>query len=432
MKQKIKVCWICQVSNARIRQHLSLGSPWWIKMIRRIMGLKTDAIVADYGIWNTNAIEEFEKFDDVEVHVIFTHWRMRKNIQEFQEGNIHYYAVNSGDTSLWRNIKMYLKLGSIKYEKTWRTISKQVEKINPDIIHIMGAENPYYSLSILSLPKSIPVIVQLQVLLHNPVAEQHHKPNKAQKDCEFKVLQHADYIGSRLELNAKYIRQLIRPDAVIVNTRLLVAEKVDRKRYEKQYDFVYFANNVSKALDLAIEGFAVAFKQNNTLTLDLIGGLSDNQRLELDSKLSQLGIKNAVTIEGRLPTHNDVIIAIKKARFALLPLKTDFISSTIREAMYAGIPVITTETEGTPLLNENRESVLLSQIGDANALALNMIRLVNDSELAETLRSNAYLTVEEKYGNNTERAREWVEAYNACIDNFKNGTPIPDRLINNG
>ena len=48
--------------------------------------------------------------------------------------------------------------------------------------------------------------------------------------------------------------------------------------------------------------------------------------LEMDNNF---GIKDAVTFEGMLPTHDDVIAQIRKSRFALLPLRIDLTSGTI-------------------------------------------------------------------------------------------------------
>jgi glycosyltransferase involved in cell wall biosynthesis len=210
----------------------------------------------------------------------------------------------------------------------------------------------------------------------------------------------------------------------------MIAEKANLLEHEKQYDFVYFANYISKSLDLVVEAFGIAYNRNSSLTLDIIGGGNSLQIEELNKRLDALCCKDAVTIEGKLPTHNDVISQIRKARFALLPLKIDVVSSTIREAMWNGLPVVTTITSGTPSLNRVRESVLLSPIGDHEALASNMLRLVNEPDLAKRLRNNAAITVDEMFGNNSQRAHEWEEAYQACIENFNNGTPLPENMIN--
>ena len=94
---------------------------------------------------------------------------------------------------------------------------------------------------------------------------------------------------------------------------------------------------------------------------------------------------------GPLPTHDDVIKQIRKSRFAILPLKIDLISGTIREAMANGLPVVTTITPATPKLNETRESVLLSEKGDFKAMAENMLWLINDNEVAIKLKKNSFV-----------------------------------------
>jgi glycosyltransferase involved in cell wall biosynthesis len=109
-------------------------------------------------------------------------------------------------------------------------------------------------------------------------------------------------------------------------------------------------------------------------------------------------------------------------------LKIDLISGTIREAMANGLPVVTTITPATPKLNENRKSVLLSEKEDFNNMASNMLDLLDNEDLYNTLQANGYATVIERYDNGVE-ANLWREAYYAVHENKKNGTPIPDRML---
>lgn len=428
-KEKIKVVWICSVSNPMLRSHLKLGLPWWHKLIRWITNRNVDDIFVDTAKWNTNALEEFEKIEDVDLHVIFVHPGMRTHTKRFKEGRINFYAVSQGDASFLTYLKMKInKKGGVHYFKTWNRIISIVDEVRPEIIHVMGAENPPYAWSILKMPRNTPILVQLQTLTHNPLVLDSYPG--IHPEYELPVIKRADYLGSSSKVFPSMVRQYIRKDPVFVNTQLMLAEKENLDACPKEFDFVYFANNINKAIDLAIEAFAIAYNKHHSITLDVIGGASKEEIDALSNRLKVLGITDAVTIEGKLPTHDDVINQIKKARFALLPLKSDFVSGTIREAMWSGIPVITTITPGTPKLNIPRESVLLSETGDHKALAQNMLLLLNDAGLGEQLKLNATITVEELYGDNAKRARVWVEAYHACINNFKTGLPIPEHLIN--
>jgi glycosyltransferase involved in cell wall biosynthesis len=122
--------------------------------------------------------------------------------------------------------------------------------------------------------------------------------------------------------------------------------------------------------------------------------------------------------EGKLPTHDDVICQIRKSRFALLPLKIDLVSGTIREAMANGLPVVTTVTPATPNLNKKRECVLLSEMGDHKAMADNMLRLIEDPEYANIIRDNCLQTANERI-TNKEIVDNYIRAYFNCISDFK-------------
>lgn len=428
--KKIRVVWICSVSNPMIREHLELGRPWWMKIIARCMRRGKSVNVYDSAQWNTNALNEFEKINDVELHVIFTHPWMKHWEQRFEHENIRYYAVNEGQKSLLCLLRNEMSKAEPHYEKSWEKIAYIVKEINPEIIHVMGAENPTYSLALLYISPNIPSIVQLQTLLINPLVKQSYNNLGKQEYCEAKVLKRADYIGSKSAMFPRMIREEIGENYVFVNSRLLISEETDKSDVKKEYDFVYFSNFLNKAIDLVIEAFGIAHKRNPNVTLDIIGGATNEEIEKVKKRAEELGCLESINFEGKLPTHDDVKYQIKKSRFALLPLKSDLISGTIREAIAAGLPVITTITQATPTLNEKRESVLLSETGNHESLANNMLRLINEPELAEQLKVNATITSNEKYGTNASRAKEWVDVYKACIDNFYNNIPLPDNILN--
>ena len=197
---------------------------------------------------------------------------------------------------------------------------------------------------------------------------------------------------------------------------------------KKEYDFVYFANNINKAADDAIEAFALAYNVKSSLTLNISGSYDDSFRLNLEKRIKELGMEKNVFITGSKQTHDEVIEQIKKSRFAVLPLKVDLISSTVREAMACGLPIVTTITPSTPELNKRRESVLLSEKGDFQAMADNMIRLVEDDTYAAQIRENALQTVREKYIN-VAFMQMWRKAYYEIIENFHHGMPFSSDVL---
>jgi glycosyltransferase involved in cell wall biosynthesis len=272
------------------------------------------------------------------------------------------------------------------------------------------------------------VIVQLQALLRFSYKETGNLYYKRLADSEEKVLLRADYIGTPIVQFKKIIEEDLHPHAVFINTVLALSEDVNKEQTDKEYDFVYFANNLNKAFDLAIEAFSLVHQKYPNMTLDILGGSSEDEMSLYVSKVKELNLERVVIFEGKLPTHDDVLKHIRKSKYALLPLKTDYISGTIREAMANGLPVVTTTTEGTPLLNKNDLCVLLSPIGDHAALASNMLRLIEEPGLTDILTENSY-KLSESVKNNKQTVKKWHEAYFYVLKHYKKGASIPQDFL---
>ena len=405
MSKKLKVAWVCQVSNPEIRENLTYSRNIVDMILRKVM--HKPRRLDDYSQWVTNAIDEFKSFDDIEVHVISLHTHINKKVIDFQKDGVFYHFFKSEDdvTVLGKFVnKLTGKFVSSNYDKNRLVINEILAKIKPDVIHLYGAESPQYGAFALDVDvEKTPLLVSLQTLMSDPEFKKNYpiseKSYESRAGMERKILAHVRYIGTTIKEFRDFILREINPDAIFLDTKLLVGEKPHLEKCEKSFDFVYFSFNINKAADLAIEAFAIAKKSHPEIKLLVVGDYDDDFKLKLDTRIAELGIDENVEITGKLQTHDDVIDAVKKARFALLPLKIDFISGTIREAVACGLPVVTTITAGTPTLNEKRESVLLSKVGEHEALASNMLRVMESEELANSLVNNALLTVDEMFGN---------------------------------
>lgn len=419
-RSRIRVLWLCAFSDAELRSHLSF--PWWYwgNLVRRVIGMNQHV---DYAVWDTNALAEMKNHtNDIELHVVVPQSGI-SHIHEFENSGIFYHVFWHEWDIISEKIKRRFNLGTENaFPRNRKTISRLIKKIRPDIVHVIGIENKFHSMAVLDIPKEIPVIVQLQTLVSDPrfkascgVSEKEYAYNS---EMEKRILMRADYIGTQVTRFREIIAKEIKPDAVFVDTSLALSEPVIQEEVKKEFDFVYFAADISKAADLALEAFGLAHKVMPDLTLDIIGGFSSELKTNLDHRIAELGIGNNVVFEGKLPTHDDVICQIRKSRFALLPLKIDLVSGTIREAMANGLPVVTTVTPATPNLNKKRECVLLSEMGDHKAMADNMLRLIEDPEYANIIRDNCLQTANERI-TNKEIVDNYIRAYFNCISDFK-------------
>lgn len=427
----IKVAWVCSLSNPIIRGRITTKASICKKIVYRIIGKAINN--TDSAIWNTNAIKELEQFEDVELHVICPVRGLKPDVQRVVINGVFYYFFREENSSIISYfIHQLFNRYDSEYRKNRRYISSFINEIKPDIIHVIGAENPHYALSVLDMPNEIPTMLQLQALLISLVEETEKKEERKsfyyKGLIEQKIIRRSNYIGTSSALFSSYILQHIKPNATILSLPLAMVSEVSITDEPKQFDFVYFAVNIEKACEDALEAYIVAQRKRNNITLDIVGGYSKEFKSRLDERIKECRIGHLVTFEGLLPTHDDVIEHIRKARVALLPLKMDLVPNTVHEAMSNGIPVVTTITAGTPKLNRDRQSVLLSEQGDYESLSNNMLNVLEDNQLYDRLKQNAAIT-EKGRKSNKDVMLKWRDAYYACIDNYKSGEEIPDYLL---
>lgn len=424
---KIKVVWITQFYNSEFTSIVPTKDSFLERLFLRISKRKSSINIERFP-WNFNMLREAEKFlEDIDLYVVCPYRRLKEQEYRVDVRGVHYIFVRDENSPSLRFYiqKIVNRWVKSSYKRNNRHISSIVNELNPDVVHLIGAENVNYSPSILQVHDSIPVIAQMQTLMIDPSFPKNYpidnKEYAYRSGWEKRVLQRANFIGCKSESFKKVIKTLIDKDKAFLELELPEGVLICKDSHvNKEYDFEYHAININKAADLAIEAFAIAHDSHPNITLDIIGGYAEDYRNGLERRLAELGIINCVHFEGLLPTHDDVLVQMQRARFSLLPLKIDFISSTVREAMAYGNPLVSTITPGTPVYNTNRLSILLSPIGDHRALAENMCRLLDDDNFANQLRNNAFISLEELENHNA-IIGEWIDAYRYILKEKSDG-----------
>ena len=158
-------------------------------------------------------------------------------------------------------------------------------------------------------------------------------------------------------------------------------------------------------VDVVVKAFAEVQKAFPNAQLDLVGGgplETDIRNLVRDMNLTGVDFKGVAARDEIGRFYDQADIFINGSRLDNMPV-------SVLEAFASGMPVITTEPEGMRYLVEHGRTGLLSPPGDALALAQNVIRVLQDSELAERLVSNAQ---QEFYRYTWPVVREqWLEVY---------------------
>jgi glycosyltransferase involved in cell wall biosynthesis len=126
------------------------------------------------------------------------------------------------------------------------------------------------------------------------------------------------------------------------------------------------------------------------------------QRAELRGLIEQLSLEDTVHLRGALP-HEEVIENYRQATLFVLPcIKSrdgdmDGIPNVLPEAMAMQVPVVSTDISGIPELVDDQVNGLLAPLGDDDALAAAMVRLLDDPALRQRLGRNGRRSVAETF-----------------------------------
>jgi L-malate glycosyltransferase len=160
-------------------------------------------------------------------------------------------------------------------------------------------------------------------------------------------------------------------------------------------------------VDVVVRAFAEVQKTFPDARLDLVGGgplEGDIRNLVREMKLTGVDFKGVAARSEIGRFYNEADIFINASRLDNMPV-------SILEAFASGMPVVSTEPEGMRYVVEPGRTGLLSAPGDAAALAQNVIRLLQDSELAGRLVLNARQEVQ-RYSWPVVRG-QWLDIYRA-------------------
>ncbi|HHZ15892.1 MAG TPA: glycosyltransferase family 4 protein [Candidatus Cloacimonetes bacterium] len=399
---------------------------------RNFFKKRSQAVYSDFAPWVSSLILELEHFKEHEFHIVSPHRGMARMCQEFNLDGIHYHFYNPDHLKNYDSFMTKTFPNSMNHYLLNRYLVKRIiRKIKPDIVNLIGAENPYYSSAALDI-KGIPIYLTVQTVYSNDNAKQLSgslDPYRAALEKE--LYRRVYYVGCEGKMHYDLIRKM-NPEITIFKMLFPYKKPALVEAVEPEFDFVNFAGRMGESkggLD-ALEALAHLKRQGITASLNLVGRAAPEYQRKMETFVKDNGLSDQVTFSGYFKEHIDMFRQVKKSRFALLPIKLDVISSTIIEAAHLGLPIVTYITSGTPYLNRDGEAVLLSNIGDIKGLANNMKRLLENPELGETL-SNAATRLVDKDFDNRKSTKSLLDNFAAILEYERNGTPIPEEMLFN-
>lgn len=425
---KIKIALICHFSNPLVRGNMQLSNKRVFNFVRKMLGMPPKNGYGDIAAWDTNFIDNFKTRDDVELTVISAHSGLKKSVVNFQAEGVNYYFVCCDFTNFLKRVvgspKLWNKLHPMRPK-----VHKIIEQLKPDIVALMGAENPHYSGTVLGLENKYPIIFKAQTIYNNPDRGKFGKVDEKNAYIERLVLKSIHYAAVNTKMHYKLYRTFNK-DSYNFNWPLGTTYPEVIPVKEKKFDFVNFAMamSYSKGYPDAIKALAIVKESHPQVKLNLIGACTGEYEAYLVKMVSDLGLENNIIFTPFFEQQSEMFQHLQKAHFAVLPYKLDYIASTTYQAMHYGLPVVVYKTEGTPLLNKKKECVLIAEMEDIEDLANKMSILIDDSKRVIILRENAKSMVDEEK-NNSKLSDHLMDIFRAVVANYNQGIEIPKELI---
>ena len=335
----MKIVFLCHFSNPLVREKLDLRK---YTLRRLLYNLKGGAIMYDdFAVWVSDYIAEFEKHPEVEFHIVAPHYGMKREIQSYDLRNIHYHFFR------WNYGIIYTALDKLFHLEEKNLFARNrgkmnaiIGEINPDLIILCGAENPYYSVGVLDVTDK-PVYVILQTLLNDPKRIEMGVGSPYRREVELRIFKHAGYFCT----SGKNVTEKIKernPNAKILPAGFPThRENIVLPTY-KEYDFVFFAQKITKnkGIEDLLKALGKVAQYHKTVKLNVIGNCDADYKKYLETITKEQDIVNNVSFAGYYQKIDDAFNEVIKAKAVVVPGITAGLNSTVRESMLMGLPTI--------------------------------------------------------------------------------------------
>ena len=144
-----------------------------------------------------------------------------------------------------------------------------------------------------------------------------------------------------------------------------------------------------------LDTFATVLKIKPECRLVLVGKGSEEYTAKCLKKMDQLGIRDKVFFQKRVEQRYLKFIYALSDVF-LLPTRYEIFGMVLLEAMYFGLPVITTRNGGSCTLINSENGIVIDNF-DVNTWSEKIEKLLSNSEECKKIGENAHKTIAEEY-----------------------------------
>jgi glycosyltransferase involved in cell wall biosynthesis len=324
-------------------------------------------------------------------------------------------------THVWFSLKLF-------FVNT--TMSKEIEKDKPDIIHTIGLRS-YQSIIAWRVSKKlgIPLVVSDQGgLTTHPFLNESGLflkiLYKIQKIFIKKIINHASAISAANEYERDIFLEFKKNSKIEiirngVNLKTLVSKENFRNKYKISNKFILFVGrfSISKGIKTLIQAFDLVQNKFPDISL-IIMGVDFGYEKDMEKLIHTFNLSKKIIII-KNPPREDVISAYGESEFLVLPSQWELSPLVPLESFAFKKPVISTKSHGIPFTVKDNENGILVEPEKPEQLSEAITKLLFDDELKEKLGLSGYNFVHEKC-NSVSMAKHSLKLYNELLKNNYN------------
>lgn len=293
-----------------------------------------------------------------------------------------------------------------RFPKAWETVSKHIRRFQPDIIYTTQQHYEVFLAHRLSKKFNIPHVIHICYEVGPWLGKRTLKIIKNNDhvigSCRF--VQETAIREGVPEENTEHIHHIAAVDAFDIppcpeylrnelnlplDTKLITAAA----RLDK-----------GKGFPLLLEAFAKVVVSEPKARLIIVGDGSPGTNFDgiIFQKAKQLNLDDTVHFLG---FRNDLPQIFASSDLFALPLEADAVSLVFLGAMVASLPCVSINSGSVPEVVLHNKTGLISEPGDADALAANLLTLLQDTNLAKKMGKAGRQYVLEHF--NAENITNW-------------------------
>jgi glycosyltransferase involved in cell wall biosynthesis len=360
--------------------------------------------------WIVNLSNALAQRSDVELHLVTESSRV-SSTQRVQKGRVAFHVVKTGIPFLNRGFPPWFPLDTLSgFRANVVRLLKEVQAIEPDIIHAHGTEAAY---ALTAVKTRLPCLISIQGIITEYFKTNPCLRSRIVRHYEQDCVRRARYFTCRTSFDTRFIRSL-NPGARIFT----IHEAMNPVYFQNEWrvpdeDRLLYVGvlEARKGLDVLLEALKLVVQAKPKTVLTVIGAGNQGsyrrlcERLHIAGNVEFLGLQSAEEIAKR---H-------LRSQIFVLPSANENSPNALAEAMVSGLPVIATAVGGIPSMVEHGQTGWLVPPRDPAELANAILQLLNDPELRARLSQAARQQARDRH--RPERvAAQTAQAYQEILE----------------